>query len=87
MDGKSPLEADEIDELLIRNINNHEDLNEYKQKNIKDVNFWTLSRTFSSDQLWNDGFIRQLHKRMYGKLWCCAGGYRKIQRNLALKII
>lgn len=28
MDGKTPLEADELDELLIRDINTREDLNE-----------------------------------------------------------
>ena len=85
MDGKTPLEADELDELLIRDINTREELNEYEQRNIEKAIVWTMGRTFSADQLLNDGFIRRLHKLMYGKVWSWAGKYRKTNKNIGIE--
>jgi fido (protein-threonine AMPylation protein) len=85
MDGKTPLEADELDELLIRDINTREELNEYEQRNIEKAIVWTMGRTFSADQLLNDSFIRRLHKLMYGKVWSWAGKYRKTNKNIGIE--
>jgi Fic-DOC domain mobile mystery protein B len=57
-------------------------MNEAEQINIAQANRW-LGRMRKRDIL-DDGFLRELHKRMFGDVWKWAGQYRLTPRNIGI---
>jgi Fic-DOC domain mobile mystery protein B len=84
IDGQTPLDEDEKDGLLIASITNRADLDEFEQQNIEEAILWTLMRSFRRELIFTDGFIRQVHKRMFGNVWVWAGEFRKSNKNLGV---
>ena len=73
-DGATPLTHEEKLGLLPSYITQRGELNEAEQVNITEGERWAFSR--SRDVLDVD-FLRELHKRMFGKVWRWAGDYSK----------
>ena len=83
-DGQTPLDEDEKEGLLIKAISTRSELDEFEQQNIEDAIQWSLTRKLKLEQILSESFIRDLHKRMYGRVWKWAGEYRKTNKNIGV---
>jgi Fic-DOC domain mobile mystery protein B len=84
INGQTPLDEDEKEGLKIETIATREELDEFEQNNIEEANMWILSKKFTIDKLMTEFFIRNLHKRMYGKVWSWAGKFRTTNKNIGI---
>lgn len=83
--GQTPLDPNEIDGLLIASIATRGELDEFEQQNIEQAIQWVLTRSFKQEQVLTEIFIRQLHRRMYDKVWGWAGEFRHTEKNIGVK--
>lgn len=84
-DDATPLAPEEREGLLQTWITHRRDLNEAEEENIIAGAAWARrGRASSPEALLNDGFIRALHKRMFGDVWRWAGNYRQTERNIGI---
>lgn len=81
-DNATPLGAEERDGLLQTWITFRGELNEAEQANIAAGAAWA-HRQRRRDIL-TDGFIKQLHRKLFGDVWAWAGGYRRTGRNIGI---
>jgi len=77
--GATPLDVDELACLIPKHITTQGELNEWEQLNILQGEAW--ARRQRKDIL-NEGFVRQLHKQMFGETWSWAGNFRKSDKNI-----
>jgi Fic-DOC domain mobile mystery protein B len=84
IDGQTPLEEEEKEGLLISSIATRGELDEFEQQNIEQAIQWSLSRKFKEELVFSEGFIREVHKRMYGNVWAWAGEFRKTNKNIGV---
>jgi len=85
-DDATPLAPEEREGLLQSWITHRRDLNEAEQDNIAKGAIWARrSRGRNVDGMLNDGFVRALHKRMFGEVWNWAGSYRQTERNIGIE--
>ena len=73
-EGSTPVEPDELGQLIPANITTMRQLNEAEQLNIAAASLWALGRR-RSDVL-SEKFTKALHKRMFSDVWRWAGKYR-----------
>jgi Fic-DOC domain mobile mystery protein B len=81
-EANTPLTAEEREQLIPTYITLRSELNEAEQINIAQANRW-LGRMRKRDIL-DDGYLRELHKRMFGDVWKWAGQYRLTPRNIGI---
>jgi Fic-DOC domain mobile mystery protein B len=81
-EANTPLEAEEREQLIPSYITLRRELNEAEQINIADAAKWLASRR--RDVL-DEKFLRNLHTRMFGKVWKWAGSYRTTPRNIGVE--
>ena len=84
IDGQTPLDEEEKEGLLIPSIATRGELDEFEQQNIEQAIQWTLTRKFKVELVFSEGFIREVHKRMYGNVWAWAGNFRKSNKNIGV---
>lgn len=84
LDGQTPLDEDEKEGLLIETISTRAELDEFEQNNIEQAYLWMASRSFKPEKVFTEGFIRDVHKRMYGEVWSWAGTFRKSNKNIGV---
>lgn len=84
INGQTPLDEDEKEGLKIKTITTREELDEFEQNNIEEAMMWIFSKKFTTEKLLTESFIRNLHKRMYGKVWSWAGEFRKTNKNIGI---
>lgn len=84
INGQTPLDEDEKDELLIPTIATREELDEFEQQNIEEAIQWVLTKSFSTKTILSEQFVKNLHKRMYGNVWTWAGNFRKTNKNIGV---
>lgn len=84
LDGQTPLEEDEKDGLLIPTIATRAELDEFEQHNIEQAVQWTLMRNFKQQVIFSEGFVIDVHKRMYNDVWRWAGEFRRTNKNLGV---
>lgn len=82
--GQTPLDEDEIDDLLIPTIATRGELDEFEQQNIEDAMLWVFNKTTKTEKVLTEKFICDLHKRMLGNVWNWAGKFRKPNKNLGI---
>jgi Fic-DOC domain mobile mystery protein B len=80
--GATPLDPNEIEGLLPAHITTQEQLNEWEQTNIGRALAWLASRR-KRDVL-SEGFVRELHRRMFDDTWRWAGRFRSTERNIGV---
>lgn len=73
-DGNTPLTTEERLGLLPSYITLRQELNEAEQINITEGERWAFSR---SRDILDEGFLRDLHRRMFGQVWNWAGDYSR----------
>lgn len=79
-DGATPLAPAEAEGLIPEHITRRRELDEWEQRNILDAIAW-IEKTRPTDIL-NEIFVRELHRRMFGRVWRWAGKYRKSDKNI-----
>lgn len=83
-EGQTPLDEDEKEGLLIPTITTKRDLDEFEQLNIEQAIQWTLIRNFKQKEILTEAFVKEVHNRMYNKVWAWSGEYRKSNKNLGI---
>lgn len=79
--GATPLDADELASLIPDHITTQGELNEWEQLNIAQGDNWARKQR---KEILNEGFVRQLHKQMFGETWKWAGEFRKSHKNIGV---
>ena len=79
--GATPLDGDELASLIPGHITTQGELNEWEQLNIVQGESW--ARKQRKDVL-DDGFMRRLHRQMFGETWRWAGEFRKSDKNVGV---
>jgi Fic-DOC domain mobile mystery protein B len=82
--GQTPLDEEELNELLIKTITTRGELDEFEQKNIEEAIQWILTRSFKTEVVLTESFIKEVHYRMYGEVWAWAGEFRKTEKNIGI---
>lgn len=80
--GATPLDPNEVDGLLPPHITTQEQLNEWEQANIARAMAWLVSAR--KRNILDEGFVRELHKRMFNDTWQWAGSFRSTERNIGV---
>ena len=78
----TPLEPGEASGLLLSHITTREELDRWEQENIIEALLW-LDKAKPKVVL-NEQFIKELHRRMFGRVWRWAGSFRKSDKNLGI---
>ncbi|MGH1480520.1 MAG: mobile mystery protein B [Geminicoccales bacterium] len=81
-DGATLLAPDELDGLKYKHIQTRNELDELEQANIQAGLLW-LSKVRNKNVL-SEGFIRKLHKRLFGDVWSWAGTFRTTEKNIGV---
>jgi len=81
-DAATPLTPDERRDLLATYVTTRAQLNELEQIGIANADVWAFRRR--RDVL-DERFLLALHKRMLGKVWRWAGGFRATERNIGVE--
>lgn len=81
--GATPLDPDESAGLLPGHIATREQLDEWEAENILEGQRWAAGAAKRRDIL-DDVFLRELHRRMFGRTWKWAGTYRATEKNLGV---
>lgn len=85
MDGQdeaaTPLTEEELADLIPSYISVRSELNDAEQRNILEGEEWAFSR--KRDVL-DEQFLKNLHKRMFGRVWKWAGAYRQSEKNIGV---
>jgi Fic-DOC domain mobile mystery protein B len=79
--GAAPLDADEATGLIPKGIATRGQLDEYESANIAEALTWAERKR--RDVL-SEGFLTELHKRMFGRVWRWAGKYRTSGKNIGI---
>lgn len=80
-EANTPLDAEERQQLMPSYITLRRELNEAEQINIAHAAKWLSSRR---GEILDEGFLRELHRRMFGQVWRWAGKYRETPRNIGV---
>jgi Fic-DOC domain mobile mystery protein B len=84
IEGQTPIDEEEKDDLLIKTISTRSELDEFEQYNIEKAVEWSLKREFKMDTVLSEQFILEVHKRMFGEVWKWAGSVRKTNKNIGV---
>ncbi|GLQ49869.1 mobile mystery protein B [Dyella flava] len=85
-EGQTLLTPEERKGLKPTYITYRSELNEAEQANILKAERWLFGgrRKLAPQDLADQGFICDMHKRMYGDVWNWAGTFRKSDRNIGV---
>ena len=78
--GQTPLDPDELVQLIPSHLMTQQDLDEWEQTNILSAQRW-LKRQRKSPVL-TEAFCRELHRRMFDQTWRWAGQFRTSDKNI-----
>lgn len=84
IEGQSPLDDDEKEDLLIKTISTRGELDEFEHANIQQAVEWTLKTTFSKKEILTEEFILLVHRKMFSEVWEWAGTKRKTNKNIGV---
>ncbi len=82
-EGATPLDPDEMEGLKFPHVETRIELDQLEQQNIQDGLKW-LSRQRSYNKLLNEGFLLELHQKLFGAVWDWAGKYRRTGKNIGV---
>jgi Fic-DOC domain mobile mystery protein B len=84
--GATPLDPDEAAGLIPGHIRTQAELNQWEETNILDAQDWLLRKIKTSQPaaLLTEGFVRDLHKRMFKQTWGWAGSFRSSNKNIGI---
>ena len=79
IDAGTPLDDEEKEGLIPSHIALRRELNEAEQANILEAQEWAYAR---KRNVLDEKFLRELHQRMFGRVWRWAGNYRTTAKNI-----
>lgn len=79
-EGATPLEPEEILDLIPQHITTQDQLNAWEQKNILEAEQWARKKR----DILSVEFIKQLHKNMFDHTWKWAGSFRLSEKNIGI---
>jgi len=83
-DGNTPLSPEEQNDLT-PDLTTKEELNEWERQNILEAYTWALDpRNLNRQDPLSEGYVRQLHLRMFDQTLKWAGTYRTSEKNLGI---
>ncbi|MCY4532805.1 MAG: mobile mystery protein B [Gammaproteobacteria bacterium] len=82
LDGATPLDPDEMEGLRFKHISTRGELDQLEQAGITEGMKW-LDKQKNPDVL-TEGFVCDLHKRLFGDVWKWAGSFRKTEKNIGI---
>ena len=77
----TPLTPEEREGLIPSHVTLRSELNELEQQNVLAADIWAFARRRNPI---DEAFARNLHRRMFGKVWRWAGTYRTTNKNLGV---
>ncbi len=84
--GATPVDPDEAADLIPSGIETVDELNAFEQTNILSATEWALRhrRRHTSATVLSEGFLFDLHRRMFDETWRWAGEPRRTDKNLGV---
>lgn len=79
-DGATPLEAEELDDLIPDHLRTKAELNDWEQANILEAQDWRGRPS----QILTRKYVTELHRRMFGRTWRWAGKFRRTLKNIGV---
>jgi len=83
--GATPLNQDEINNLLPKHLTTQSELNEWEQYNVTKGEEWAFK--IKRRRILAIPFAQNLHKKMFDDTWKWAGKFRKTQTNIGVNSI
>lgn len=80
-DAATPIDEDEAAGLIPDHITTRAELNEWEAVNIASAHEWLATRR--APNVLDVGFLRELHRRMFGNTWNWAGKFRLTDKNVS----
>ena len=81
-DGTTPLDADEMEGLRFKHVSTRGELNQLEQANILEGMDWLKKQ--KSPAVLTEDFVRNLHQKLFGKVWKWAGSFRETEKNIGV---
>jgi Fic-DOC domain mobile mystery protein B len=81
-DGATPLDPDELAGLKFKHVSTRGELDQLEQAGLTDGLKW-LAKQKHPDLL-SEGFVLELHKRLFGSVWKWAGTFRRTEKNIGV---
>jgi Fic-DOC domain mobile mystery protein B len=81
-DGATPVDPAEARALIPSHVSTQAELNEWEHANLVEGERWAFARR--RRELLTEGFLRRLHKRMFGATWKWAGHWRTTEKNIGI---
>lgn len=81
-DGATPLEPEEMEGLKFKHVATRGQLDELEQANIQEGLEWLIRQ--KNKNLFAEGFVRELHTRLFGRVWSWAGTFRSTEKNIGI---
>ena len=81
-EGATPIDANEIEGLLLTHITTQAELDRWEQDNINEALAWVEER--KPADILNEPFMKLLHKKMFCNVWKWAGKFRKSEKNIGV---
>ena len=81
-EGSTPLTEEEREQLIPSYITLRSELNEAEQRNILEAEAWAFKQ---QRNVLSKEFLKELHRRMNGKVWRWAGSLRLTERNIGVE--
>ncbi len=85
IEGQTPIDEDEKLDLKIKSITLKSELDEWEHLNIEEAIKWSLNLKLPYEAIISEEFVRELHRRMYDKVWKWAGCFRKTNKNIGVE--
>jgi Fic-DOC domain mobile mystery protein B len=80
--GATPIDPDEAAGLIPKHIVTQADLNAWEEANIVIADTWAFKQ--KKRDLLDEGFVRDLHSRMFDQTWRWAGKFRSSNKNIGV---
>ena len=80
-DNSTPVTEEEKQQLKAKWITTRSELNELETKGIADAEIWLLK---NKKDIFNEKFLKTLHKKMFVNTWKWAGTFRTTEKNIGV---
>lgn len=81
-EGATPIDANEMEGLLLTHITTRTELDRWEQDNINEALAWVEER--KPTEILNESFMKLLHNKMFCNVWKWAGKFRQSEKNIGV---
>jgi Fic-DOC domain mobile mystery protein B len=83
-EGQTLLDEEDRDGILIQTVTTRGELDEFEQIGVEKAIEWSMKKNFDLRQILTEGFVMELHKKMFEDIWKWAGQFRTSNKNLGV---